>query len=164
MKNYYDVLGVPKSASKEDIKKAFRKLAHQYHPDKKDGNADKFKEVNEAYSVLSDDQKRKQYDAFGKVIDVSDQLEPRARGRPRVGMVYSRGQSAATSLCATFASPNELGCASGGTHCNDNSSLGKTSAVRFKYEPVCRRLRSTKTVTYRIEKINGFQRVTMEID
>ena len=53
---------------------------------------------------------------FGEVINVSDQLEPRARSGPRVGMVYSRGQSAATSLCTTLASPNELGCASGGTH------------------------------------------------
>src|ERR1700691_6124943 len=65
MKNYYDILGVPKGATKDDIKKAFRKLAHQYHPDKKDCNADKFKEVNEAYSVLSDDSKRQQYDRFG---------------------------------------------------------------------------------------------------
>jgi molecular chaperone DnaJ len=65
MKNYYEILGVQKSATKDDIKKAFRKLAHQYHPDKKDGNADKFKDVSEAYSVLSDDSKRQQYDRFG---------------------------------------------------------------------------------------------------
>src|SRR5438128_629546 len=64
-KDYYKTLGVDKTASKDDIKKAFRKLAHQYHPDKKDGNAEKFKEVNEAYSVLSDDAKRQQYDAYG---------------------------------------------------------------------------------------------------
>lgn len=67
-KNYYDILGVDKKASKEDIKKAFRKLAHQYHPDKKGGDADKFKEVNEAYSVLSDDQKRAQYDMYGQTF------------------------------------------------------------------------------------------------
>src|SRR5579872_2779525 len=65
-KNYYDVLGVGKSATKDEIKKAFRKLAHQYHPDK-GGDAEKFKEVNEAYSVLSDDKKRAQYDQFGSV-------------------------------------------------------------------------------------------------
>jgi molecular chaperone DnaJ len=64
-KDYYQTLGVEKSASKDDIKKAFRKLAHEYHPDKKTGNEAKFKEVNEAYSVLSDDQKRSQYDTFG---------------------------------------------------------------------------------------------------
>lgn len=64
-KDYYKILGVDKSASKDDIKKAFRKLAHEHHPDKNKGNADKFKEASEAYSVLSDDQKRAQYDRFG---------------------------------------------------------------------------------------------------
>jgi molecular chaperone DnaJ len=64
-KDYYEILGVPKDASKEDIKKAFRKLAHEHHPDKKTGNEAKFKEANEAYSVLSDDAKRKQYDMYG---------------------------------------------------------------------------------------------------
>ena len=64
-KDYYKTLGIEKGASQDEIKKAFRKLAHQYHPDKAGGNAEKFKEVNEAYSVLSDDNKRKQYDTFG---------------------------------------------------------------------------------------------------
>lgn len=64
-KDYYKILGVEKGASKDDIKKAFRKLAHEYHPDKKTGNEAKFKEVNEAYQVLSDDQKRAQFDRFG---------------------------------------------------------------------------------------------------
>ncbi|HVT74808.1 MAG TPA: molecular chaperone DnaJ [Candidatus Paceibacterota bacterium] len=64
-KDYYKILGVDKGASQDDIKKAFRKLAHEHHPDKKTGNADKFKEVNEAYSVLSDEKKRTQYDQFG---------------------------------------------------------------------------------------------------
>ncbi|HEY9480810.1 MAG TPA: molecular chaperone DnaJ [Candidatus Paceibacterota bacterium] len=64
-KDYYKTLGVEKNASQDDIKKAFRKLAHQYHPDKSGGDADKFKEVNEAYSVLSDEKKRSQYDQFG---------------------------------------------------------------------------------------------------
>lgn len=67
-KNYYDILGVPKTATKDDIKKAFHKLAHKFHPDKKGGNADKFKEVNEAYSVLSDDKKRAEYDSYGRVF------------------------------------------------------------------------------------------------
>ncbi len=67
-KNYYDILGIDKKASKDEIKKAFRKLAHQYHPDKKGGDADKFKEVNEAYSVLSDDSKRAQYDTYGQTF------------------------------------------------------------------------------------------------
>ncbi|NBV77092.1 molecular chaperone DnaJ [bacterium] len=65
-KNYYDILGVSKSASEDDIKKAFRTLAHKYHPDKKGGDEAKFKEVSEAYAVLSDKQKRQQYDTFGQ--------------------------------------------------------------------------------------------------
>lgn len=64
-KDYYETLGVNKGATKDEIKKAFYKLAHKYHPDKKDGNEAKFKEVNEAYQTLSDDQKRAQYDRFG---------------------------------------------------------------------------------------------------
>lgn len=64
-KDYYNVLEINKSASKDEIKKAFYKLAHKYHPDKKDGNESKFKEVNEAYQVLSDDSKRSKYDQFG---------------------------------------------------------------------------------------------------
>ncbi|MEK7643605.1 MAG: DnaJ C-terminal domain-containing protein [Patescibacteria group bacterium] len=65
MKDYYNILGIERGASKDDIKKAYRKLAHQYHPDKKGGDEGKFKEINEAYQVLSDDQKRAQYDQFG---------------------------------------------------------------------------------------------------
>lgn len=65
MKDYYKILGVEKNASHDDVKKAFRKLAHKYHPDKGNGNEAKFKEASEAYSVLSDDAKRQQYDTFG---------------------------------------------------------------------------------------------------
>jgi molecular chaperone DnaJ len=66
-RDYYEVLGVSRDASDEDIRKAFRKLAMEYHPDrnKKDGAAEKFKEVNEAYQVLSDANKRRDYDRFG---------------------------------------------------------------------------------------------------
>lgn len=68
MKNYYEILGITKSASGDDIKKAFRKLAQKYHPDKKGGDEQKFKEVSEAYSVLSDKKKRAEYDAYGKTF------------------------------------------------------------------------------------------------
>jgi len=67
-KDYYSVLGVDKKASKDDIKKAFRKLAHQYHPDKKGGDEKKFKEINAAYTILSDDNKRAQYDTYGQTF------------------------------------------------------------------------------------------------
>ncbi len=68
VKDYYKILGVGKTASKEEIKKAFRKLAMKFHPDKNKDNKqaeEKFKEINEAYAVLSNDDKRKQYDQFG---------------------------------------------------------------------------------------------------
>ena len=64
-RDYYEVLGVSKSASADEIKKAFRKLAVKYHPDKEGGDEAKFKEVNEAYEVLKDQQKRQRYDQFG---------------------------------------------------------------------------------------------------
>ncbi|MHB8860164.1 MAG: molecular chaperone DnaJ [Minisyncoccota bacterium] len=64
-KDYYNVLGVDKKATQDDIKKAFRKLAHKHHPDK-GGSDDKFKEITEAYSILSDEKKRREYDAYGQ--------------------------------------------------------------------------------------------------
>jgi molecular chaperone DnaJ len=64
-RDYYEVLGVGKSASADEIKKAFRRLAVQYHPDKEGGDETKFKEINEAYEVLKDDKKRQRYDQFG---------------------------------------------------------------------------------------------------
>ena len=66
--DYYEILGVQKTASQEEIKKAFHKLAHQHHPDK-GGEEKKFKEINEAYQVLSDKEKRAQYDQYGRVFD-----------------------------------------------------------------------------------------------
>ncbi len=70
-KDYYEILGISKDASKTEIKKAYKKLAKKYHPDlnKDSGSAEKFKEINEAASVLGDDEKRKQYDQFGKTAE-----------------------------------------------------------------------------------------------
>ena len=67
-KDYYNILGLEKSASADDIKRAFRKLSHTHHPDK-GGEAEKFKEINEAYQVLGNEKKRQQYDQFGSNFD-----------------------------------------------------------------------------------------------
>jgi molecular chaperone DnaJ len=67
-KNYYETLGVQRNATKDEIKKAYHKLAHKYHPDKKGGDEARFKEVNEAYQILSDDKKRAEYDRYGRVF------------------------------------------------------------------------------------------------
>src|SRR5438552_14846381 len=67
--DYYEILGVPRNASEEDIKKAFRKLAREFHPDvakNKKQAEEKFKEINEAYEVLGDAAKRKKYDELGE--------------------------------------------------------------------------------------------------
>lgn len=75
-KDYYQILGVPRNATDEQIKKAYRKLAMQYHPDRNLGKEkwanQKFKEINEAYGALGDPEKRKQYDQFGTVGNVGD--------------------------------------------------------------------------------------------
>ena len=75
-KDYYKILGVTKGAPDDSIKKAYRKLAMQYHPDRNQGKEEwaneKFKEINEAYAVLGDPKKRKQYDQFGTVGDARD--------------------------------------------------------------------------------------------
>ena len=68
-KDYYKILGIEKTATKEEIKKAYRKLAMKYHPDKNPGDKEaerKFKEINEAHAVLSDPEKKKKYDQFGR--------------------------------------------------------------------------------------------------
>ncbi len=69
MKDYYKILGVDRNSSPEEIKRAYRRLAQKYHPDRPGGDEQKFKEINEAYQVLSDPGKRAQYDRFGKTFD-----------------------------------------------------------------------------------------------
>ena len=89
-KNYYEVLGVSKEASQDEIKKAYYKLAHKYHPDK-GGDEKKFKEINEAYQILSNKEKKAQYDSFGRTFEGG--AEPGfdfqwAWGRPDANMEF----------------------------------------------------------------------------
>ena len=86
--DYYKILGVEKGATEEDIKKAYRKLAHQYHPDKKGGDADRFKQINEAYQVLSNKDKRKQYDQYGRVFEGAGQGGNPSGGNPFGGFGF----------------------------------------------------------------------------
>ena len=76
-KNYYDILGVKRDASEKEIKQAYRRLARKYHPDVNPGDKSaeaKFKEINEAYEVLSDKEKRQKYDRFGDQWQYADQF------------------------------------------------------------------------------------------
>lgn len=68
-RDYYEILGVDRHASEGEIKRAYRKLAHQHHPDKNGGEDKKFKEINEAYQILGNKEKKEQYDRFGRTFD-----------------------------------------------------------------------------------------------
>ena len=112
-RNYYEVLGVQRNASEADIKKAYRQLAKKYHPDMNKGDKaaeaeEKFKEVNEAYSVLSDAEKRRQYDSMGH--DAFTQAQAPARAALAASAVLAAALagltiSSARSLAALAARP-----------------------------------------------------------
>lgn len=83
MPNYYDVLGLPRGASNKDVRQAYRKLAREHHPDVNPGDKaseTKFKQINEAYSVISDPEKRRKYDRYGDNWAHGDEMEQAARG------------------------------------------------------------------------------------
>jgi molecular chaperone DnaJ len=96
MKDYYKILGISRDASTDEIKKAYYRMAHKYHPDKGGGDEKKFKELNEAYQVLSDKEKRSQYDRFGRVSEGGLGFEPGfdftwSWGRPGEGSDFDFG-------------------------------------------------------------------------
>jgi len=88
-KDYYNVLGVDKKATPDDIKKAFRKLAHKYHPDKGGTDEAKFKEITEAYSVLIDEKKRREYDTYGQAFAGGHGPSVGGHGNPFGGFDFS---------------------------------------------------------------------------
>lgn len=101
-KDYYQILGVPRDASEEEIKKAYRRLAHKYHPDKAGGDEAKFKEINEAYQVLSDREKRARYDRYGTA-------EPFVGGTPPGWGGFSWGDFTAGGYGEEFGGFGDLG-------------------------------------------------------
>jgi curved DNA-binding protein len=105
-RDYYQVLGVTKSATDKEIKSAFRRLAQQYHPDKNPGNKrseDKFKEINEAYEVLGDPQKRAKYDRLG-----ASYAQWERAGHPGAGFDFSQWASGAGSSAGGSRNPQDL--------------------------------------------------------
>ncbi len=101
MANYYETLGVPKNASQDDIKKAFRKLAHKHHPDKAGGDEKKFKEINEAYQVLSDESKRSRYDQTGQDFHSQGSSGNNGQGFGGFGGFYQNGNASGFDFSGT---------------------------------------------------------------
>lgn len=133
-KDYYDLLGASKSASADDIKKAYRKLAMKYHPDRNQGNKDaesKFKEINEAYEVLKDDQKRAAYDRYGH-----NAFDQNGGGAPRGGGGFSSHQAEGfDDLSSMFGGIfNEfMGGAGGGQRRPDSNEINRGSDLRYNF-------------------------------
>lgn len=105
-KDYYKLLGLDRKASKEEIKRGFRKMARKYHPDvnpDEPKTGEKFKEINEAYTILSDDKKKEMYDKFG-VVDGDPSTYQQGGGFPRGGQAY-RSPDGTTYYYSTSGSP-----------------------------------------------------------
>ena len=126
-KDYYKLLGIDKGASKEEIKRAFRKMARKYHPDvnpDEQKSGEKFKEINEAYSILSDDKKREMYDKFGVVEGDPSTYQQYQGGIPRGGQTYT-SPDGTTYYYSTSGSPGGFDFSEVfGNHKNAKSGVG----------------------------------------
>ena len=126
-KDYYKILGVDKNASKEEIKRAFRKMARKYHPDVNPDEAksgEKFKKINEAYGILNDDKKREMYDKFGVVEGDPSSYQQRSGGSPGGGQAY-RSPDGTTYYYSTSGTPGGFDFSEiFGNHKNSRSASG----------------------------------------
>ena len=156
-KDYYDVLGVPRSASAKEIKTAFRKLARKHHPDVNPGDAGaeaRFKEINEAHEVLSDPEKRKKYDEFGPEWERYEAWEK--AGRPG-GNPFAAGGAGGPGPQVQYqtVSPEELEELFGGTDPFSGffqTAFGRTGAASSGRRPAARRG----------EDVEGVAEITLE--
>ena len=128
-RDYYEVLGVPRTATADDIKRAYRQLARKHHPDlqpaaERTRAAERFKEINEAYEVLSDSDKRGKYDALGANWKKRDGLHATRRG---AGLRRNRGVENAEDVSDFFASLFGRGAGRPGRAASGSPSPGTTS-------------------------------------
>lgn len=129
-KDYYKVLGVDKKATQDDIKKAFRKLAHKYHPDKGGTDESKFKEITEAYSILSDDKKRREYDAYGQAFPGgAPQGGFGGQGNPFGGFDFSQFQQGFGQGGADFDFSDIFGDMFGGARAQSRTPRGRDISI-----------------------------------
>ncbi|MDB5244690.1 MAG: chaperone protein DnaJ, molecular chaperone DnaJ [Parcubacteria group bacterium] len=127
-KDYYNVLGVDKKATQDDIKKAFRKLAHKYHPDKGGTDESKFKEITEAYSILSDEKKRREYDAYGQSFPGGNG-PANAGGNPFAGFDFSQFQQGFGNGGADFDFGDIFGDIFGGRSSSRGAPRGRDISI-----------------------------------
>lgn len=150
-KDYYQILGVKTEASAEEIKKAFRRLAKRYHPDARPGDApaaERFKEINEAYSVLSDEEKRKQYDLMRKYGAFGSAAAGGSGGRPGAGTRPPPGFEEVGSPFAGFGGLGDL----------FSSIFGR--GRRTEVEPI----ELTVEIPFRVAALGGKVPVTLQVN